>query len=197
MFLCDLSMHQPTQDFIAQWRWPRRIVSFSLIIGGLYVASYPYEHPEWVGWSRSLGQLQHLLFPRDSHLPKRFTAVGIDMLVLGIHLSSSVKGFLSNKYCLWLGKNSFAVYLVHGTLLRTLLIWMIYGVRTLPESDLALGHYLPRAGKLTFAVALPFWFAVVYGVAHLWTVHVDSLCAAVTHRLEHYLCKEEDEKVFF
>ncbi|KAL2782419.1 hypothetical protein BJX66DRAFT_331184 [Aspergillus keveii] len=44
-----------------------------------------------------------------------------------------VNGFLSNHPLRWLGAQSFAVYLAHGTLLPIFLCWMLYGITGQPE----------------------------------------------------------------
>ena len=121
-------------------------------------------------------------------------------LHLGLFLSSGAKAILSNKYFMWLGKNSFAVYLTHGTLLRTILVWMLYGISGEPfeevrnEEGEIIGNWLPGPSTLTFCIAIPIWLVVVYTVAHLWTTYVDSYCAKLTQRLEKKVFEDGEEK---
>ncbi|KAK7541960.1 acyltransferase 3 [Phyllosticta citribraziliensis] len=200
MILCDFSLHPAGQAFMAKHRTPLNIMAPFLVVLGLYFASYPVDGPEWLTWSRQLLEFSHSLFPEGSDVPRRYTALGLDIVVLGLFLSSGAKDILSNKYFMWLGKNSFAVYLTHGTLLRTILVWMLYGISGEPfeevrnEEGEIIGNWLPGPGTLTFSIAIPIWLAVVYTVAHLWTTYVDSYCAKLTQRLEKKVFEDGEEK---
>ncbi|MCV5073210.1 hypothetical protein OFB51_24735, partial [Escherichia coli] len=52
-----------------------------------------------------------------------------------IFLSPSLQNLLSHRLLLWLGHHSFAVYLTHGTILRTLGMWIVYGISGQPWVD--------------------------------------------------------------
>ncbi|KAF2842919.1 hypothetical protein M501DRAFT_1053710 [Patellaria atrata CBS 101060] len=200
MFLCDLSDHPPVQHFITSRRWVRVILSPALLFIGLYLASFPDGRFHWVRWSADLERLGHAIFPRDVSLQKRFTGLGCHFIMSGIFLSPTLRDILSNRLFLWLGRNSFAVYLTHGTLLRVVLAWMIYGISGQPwvetkneKGEVVPPTPLPRVGHLGFVIALSIWFPLVYTVGHMWTTYVDSWCAKITHKLER-LTFEEDEK---
>ncbi|KAI1940451.1 hypothetical protein LOZ66_002045 [Ophidiomyces ophidiicola] len=202
MFLCDLSYHQTAQALIADYRWPRRIICSILAATGLFVASYPAHNAEWCGWSNFLLQVSKHIFPADVNLGKRYTALGVNLIILAIYLSPSAKSFLSKRLLLWFGHCSFAVYLTHGTLLRTVLVWMIYGVSGQPweewtndNGEIEHSPYLPRGSTLTFAISLPMWFVLVYIVAHYWTVYVDSFCARLTQRIENHVFEPTEKPV--
>lgn len=55
-------------------------------------------------------------------------------------------------------------------------------------------HYIPRAGKATFMVAIPVFFLVEYTIAHFWTSYVDPWCARATKWLEDTMFEDENEK---
>ncbi|EEP77502.1 predicted protein [Uncinocarpus reesii 1704] len=202
MFLSDMANHQPAQTFISSRRWSRMIFSVTVAALGLFAASYPAHNAEWCGWSNFLLQLSKYIFPHDINLGKRYTALGVDLVILAIYLSPSVKSFLSRPFFLWLGRNSFAVYLTHGTLLRTVLTWMIYGISGQPwkewkneKGEMEHSPYLPRGSNLTFAISIPLWFALVYLVAHYWTSYVDSFCARITQKLETHVFEQTEKPV--
>jgi hypothetical protein len=176
-----------------------------LIVVGWYVACYPGEHYEWAAWSVQLKNIGDWIIPLGAaSYPKRFTAIGWDLMVTGIWLSPSLQSMFSNKLFMWVGRNSFAVYLTHGTVLKVGLARLIYGWSTSPyhveqpkdgQGD-AIEHYIPRSTNwFVWALAIPTFFVVEYTIAHLWTTYVDSQCAKATKWLEDAMFeKDEDEK---
>ncbi|PGH11832.1 hypothetical protein AJ79_04629 [Helicocarpus griseus UAMH5409] len=201
MFLSDLANDQDFQHFVASIHWPRRIFCASIATLGLFLASFPGEHPEYTDWSRLLLAIGTAIFPRDTNMGKRFSALGLDLVIIAIYLSPSAKSILSKRIFLFLGRNSFAVYLCHGTLLRVVLTWMIYGISGQPwdverteEGEIIIPEWLPRGGPAVFAVSIPVWFGIVYFVAHLWTTYVDAFCARLTQRLENHVFEQEEKQ---
>ncbi|PWY79608.1 hypothetical protein BO70DRAFT_429815 [Aspergillus heteromorphus CBS 117.55] len=192
--LSDLTHHTPFQALLSSptHRWPRRLILLLLTTLGLYLASYPGEHPEYSPWSNSLLTLSPYIFPPEVNIGKRYTAIGVDLLIAAIFLSPSTQHFLSNRLLLWLGKQSFAVYLVHGTLLRTVLCWVLYGTITgepweegVDENGApVLPPYLPLMGPWVVGLGMVGWVGLVYGVAVLWTGWVDPACERLTGWVE-------------
>lgn len=144
------------------------------------------------------------IIPKDAaSYPKRFTAIGWDLMVTGIWLSPTLQSIFSNKLFMWVGRNSFAVYLTHGTVMKVGLARLIYGLSTAPYSveEPADGgdkiyHYIPRSNNwFVWAIAIPTFFVVEYTIAHLWTTYVDSWCAKATKWIEEKMFESnEDEK---
>ncbi|GAM38608.1 hypothetical protein TCE0_033f09466 [Talaromyces pinophilus] len=203
MILSDLSYEQRYKSLLQSetYRWPRRLIAFALFVGGLVVCSYPGEHPEWAGWSNRMFEWAPYLFPLGSNYGKRWTAVGMDMIIMSIFLSNWSKEFLSSSILLWFGKQSFAVYLIHGTLLRTVLVWMIYGISGEPwvwtqdpEGNPVPPPWLPRRAPWVFAVSIPCWFVLLYSCAVAWTTFVDPFCARLTQRIEKAFFDDGNEK---
>lgn len=193
-FLCDLT-HSPSFIEKSTTR-PHlyKIVSTILIIIGLTLASYPEGEPQRAGWSTALFKLSLHILPPDADIPRFFSGLGLEFVSLGIVMSPRAKTILSSKYLLWLGKNSFAVYLLHGTMLRVVLGWMYFGV-VLPaevkndQGDLVPGR-LDMPGKVWQAVATAIWLPMLYVVANWWTVYVDPMCARWTVALEKKVWEE-------
>lgn len=151
-------------------------------------------------WSNLMLKLSDYIFP-SSHpdTPRFYTGLGLTFIATGIHFSDSVKQLLSHKYLLWLGKNSFAVYLLHGTLLRTVLVWMQYGIiapADIQNEDgtVSEGKHLELGGRLRFWFWIPVWFVLQYWVANLWTGWVDPFCARITEGIEKRVFATEDEE---
>jgi len=206
VILCDLGSEKGFRDFVNSHPKARRTVLTTLIVVGWYVACFPGEHWEWALWSRQLETIGHFLIPNGAaSYPKRFTAIGWDLMVTGIWLSPTLQNMFSNKLFMWVGRNSFAVYLTHGTVMKVGLARLIYGWSTKPywveqppaegEGE-AIVHYIPRSSNwFVWALAIPTFFVVEYTIAHLWTTYVDSYCAKATKWLEDTMFeKDEDEK---
>ncbi|RKF55395.1 putative acyltransferase family protein [Erysiphe neolycopersici] len=197
VFLSDLSQHPSHINWLNSQKWTSYILSPFLIIFGLFLASYPEDKAQWARWSEILGQSSIYIFPKDNETPRYYTGVGLIFICLGIHLSTLAKNILSNKYLLWFGKNSFAVYLLHGTLLRTLLVWMYFGFfkpqDIIHEDGKVEPGHLPYPGRLRWYFWMPIWFVILYWIANLWTKYVDPWCARLTEALVRFVFEESPE----
>ncbi|KAI2481214.1 Acyl-transf-3 domain containing protein [Pyrenophora tritici-repentis] len=205
VILCDLGSEKGFRDFVNNRVKARRVAATLLIIVGWYVACYPGEHAEWSAWSVQLKNIGDYIIPQGAaSYPKRWTAIGWDLMVTGIWLSPSLQSMFSNKLFMWVGRNSFAVYLTHGTVMKVGLARLIYGFSTAPYyveepkdgQGEGVQHWIPRSTNwLVWAMAIPLFFIVEYTIAHLWTTYVDAQCARATKWLEDMMFeKSEDEK---
>lgn len=211
MFLSDLAYEVSFREFTENHKWLRRIFAAIISIAGLLIAGYPGEHPEWSTWSNYMLKAAHYIFPPDVNIGKRYSAIGVDLIIFAIFISPSTKDFLSNQLLLWLGKQSFAVYLVHGTLLRTVLCWMLYGITGQPwegqpvdgngqplldENGKPLHpHWIPIRPPWVVGISIPAWIALVYLCASLWTAYVDPFCAKITQKLENMMFEQDEKSV--
>lgn len=200
-FLSDLSQSPTHLSWLTARKWPSRYVAPILIAIGLFIASYPEGSPEQVrlcSWSRYLLNISMYIFPAKSDTRWYYTGLGLDLIALGIHFSAPTKAVLSNQYFLWFGKNSFAVYLIHGTLLRSLLPWMLAGIYMPPDVQDEAGYWVPGKLRLPglpryfFMVGL--WLLILYALANCWTKYVDPFCARVTAKLERYVMEAPVER---
>jgi len=190
-FLSELSQEPTHINWLKERKWPGRTLTPLFIIFGLMLASYPEKNPEWSPWSQFMEKWAYTFFPKESEIPRYYSGLGLIFIALGIHFSTSVKDVLANRYLLWFGKNSFAVYLLHGTLLRTVLVWMLFGV-TLPadvevDGKMEPGPPLKICGRVGWYFWVSVWLVLLYSVANQWTKHVDPFCARSTFRLEKYV----------
>ncbi|KAI3334571.1 acyltransferase family-domain-containing protein [Ustulina deusta] len=198
VFMCDVQNHPSANEFLVRRPRISRVLAIIFLTLGLYVASYPEGHPEWSTWSRwQYNVLVHIV-PKGGEIPRYGSGIGLQLITLGLHFMPAIREFLSSKYLLWLGKQSFAVYLLHGPLLRSVLCWMVYGIYVPPDITNESGEVLH--GKLMFPgytrllISLPFWIPLNYGAAMLWTGYVDPWCANLTQRIVSYIKLPQDEK---
>lgn len=197
-FLSELAQTPSHTAWCAARKWTSRVLSPALVFIGLLLASYPEHNPDWMPWSNAMLQASVYIFPKDCETPRFYSGLGLEFIALGIHFSPGFKALLSNKYLLWFGKNSFAVYLLHGNMLRTILVWMYFGFKVPgdiihEDGGVERAPNLPMPGRVRFWFFLPIWFVILYSVANLWTKHVDPWCARMTESLVHYVTVDEQK----
>ena len=199
VFLSEAQNHPASAQFLN--RHPgvsRLILSPFFLILGCFIASYPEAHPERVGWSRALYNVLSSILPNGSDYARFASGLGVQLMAIGLHFSPKMRDVLANRAFLWLGKNSFAVYLLHGPLLRSVLAWMLFGFTTQPDTLDGEGkpvhHYTPFPGMTYLYGCLVFWIPFNYAMAHLWTTYVDPWCANVSQRMVNFVLRDTAEK---
>ncbi|KAF3763302.1 hypothetical protein M406DRAFT_279359 [Cryphonectria parasitica EP155] len=197
--IADLQNHEPFTALIASRPRASAIISGFLLFIGLTFASYPEGHAEWMGWSRTLLSIMRPILPNNPDFPRFASGIGLEFISIGIVFSPFLQKALSSRYLLFLGRMSFAVYLLHGPLLKTVLVWMLYGVQTLPDHENDKGEMvitrLKYPGNLTLVAWQIVWLPMLYGIASLWMNHVDPVCERLTNRLVEYVKLDASEKV--
>lgn len=205
--LADLSLHRPTQTFLARHhRLFTLVVAPFLILVGLLFGSYPQEHEDWSPWSlwlhKTFVDLPNggLLIPKGTDPHRRFSAFGIQLCCLAIFSSPWLREALSHRVLLWLGHHSFAVYLTHGTILRTVGIWVAYGLHPTTigaeeggeeNQDEEFVHVKSREAVLA---AIVVFVMLSYTVAWGWMRWVDTACARATQWFEAKVFQEENKE---
>lgn len=216
--LADLSLHRPTQNFIVSHsRLLSLVVVPCLITIGLLIGSYPQEHEDWSPWSLWLHDTfvnrtpttgaSHstsrgsFLVPEGTEPTRRLTSVGIQLCAVAVFLSPGLREALGHRVLLWLGHHSFAVYLVHGTIMRTVGIWIAYGLRPEverrhhrdgPHEEFPFTHVRSRASVYA---AVVIFVLLSYAAAWAWMRWVDTACARATRWLEAKVFESLDEDV--
>ncbi|KHN95823.1 Acyltransferase 3 [Metarhizium album ARSEF 1941] len=190
VFLCQVRYHPPAARLLAHRPSLFKCLSVVLMLAGFFAASFPEKQWHRKPWSKYQHAILVTVLPKKAHLPYFSSAIGLELITLSIFFNDVFQTLLCNQYLVWLGNQSFAVYLIHGPLMRSLLCWMVYGVR-LPgqvdsqadetgESAKAVLHY---PGHLRTALALLIWMPANFGLAALWTRHVDPWCARAAETL--------------
>ncbi|KAI2079669.1 hypothetical protein LOZ36_006667 [Ophidiomyces ophidiicola] len=171
-----------------------------LIVLGFLVSSYPQYNEDWIQWSRFMKKTLLPVLPQSAQVEinRYWVSVGVCILATGIFTSRGARSVLTSPLFNFLGRVSFAVYLLHDTLLRTVLVWMVYGPNvsrtdlTVVDSNGQPVNHVQPAGGLAFAIAIPVFYAILYAVAHVWTKYVDAWCANAVVRLRDAAFQRDD-----
>ena len=198
MLLAELTLDPDVREYVTEHQHIFSFLSSLFIFLGVFVISYPEENPEWARWSTALLWLGYKIFPLGSEIARFYPALGTGLIVFGIGFNSTAKRVLCHPALCWLGKMSFAVYLIHAPLIRTLLTWMLYGASPDPRAPGKdeQGHDLPPnwiqlTSPWLLVIALPAFYFLLYRLAQLWMVHVDPWCARVTNWIEENAFRDE------
>ena len=174
------------------------VLSTSMIFAGLLAISFPEEHPEWAAWSRAMLRLGGYLFPHGAEFARFYPGLGAQLICLGVLLNGPAKRALSAAWPCFLGRVSFAIYLLHAPLLRTVLVWMLYGLSRRPPSPGKdeQGHPLPQPwvpllSKWALVICIPVWYVLLYRLAALWVAHVEPFCGRVTNWIEERIFRDD------
>ncbi|OJD10658.1 hypothetical protein ACJ73_09733 [Blastomyces percursus] len=174
---------------------PKPVPSLIILVG-LFVWSFPQHNAHWTYWSRTMKESMELVVPANTDLSRYWVSVGTSILMVGIFFSRNAQRVLTNPVFNFLGRVSFPVYLLHNSLMRTILVWMAYWhtAATTPKTD-AQGNLiqLRKPGGMVFVFILPIFYAVLYTVAYLWTLYVDPLCAKAVEQLKRLMFREEQQ----
>ncbi|PGH27360.1 hypothetical protein AJ80_00838 [Polytolypa hystricis UAMH7299] len=175
-----------------------KFVPVCIILLGLIIVSFPQEHHDWMTWSWVMRKIMLAITPNSAEkfIGRYWVNIGCTTLFTGIFFSRNARRVLTMPLFNFLGSVSFPVYLLHASLIRTLLVWMVYGFSAFgmdlnAKTEDGKPVEVKRAGPLVFAIALPIFYVVLYGIAHLWMKYVDPLCAKAVTWLRERMFTEE------
>ena len=175
------------------------ILSSSMILLGIFAISYPESNPEWAAWSRAMLAFGHYIFPERAEYARFYPAVGAQLICYGCLFNATAKRLLQTSWPCFLGRVSFAIYLLHAPLIRTVLTWMLYGASSRPPSPGKDEHgnklppgWVPLASRWATFFLIPLWYVLLYRVAALWVTHVDPFCGRITNWIEEKIFRSEE-----
>lgn len=182
-----------------------RLLTPPLVAFSLVLMSYPGNNPDSQPWSAALHSFGTRYLPGDGEgsLTRTYGTIGGVILIGSIIISPHARWFLSQRPLKWLGKVSFAIYLVHGTIIRTILAWiMLIGqekeeiFKEAGDRYVYEGQKYKVPGALRCAVATLVCLGVILIVSQLWNMKVEPTIANVTVLLEKLVAgRSSKEKV--
>ena len=191
--LAELNIHLGSAHAFPRCRGlPMRFLCAVLILIGLYWSSYPETHNGWRTWSANLGWWGLKIFPRGVDQYRFWPALGVQLITISVMLSPHLQHFLSLPSLTWLGTVSFPIYLLHGPLIRSLLAWLLFGLRN-PIKKIehnadgsVKGEYevLPMPTLPMYIIAIPIFFIALLAVCQLWNLYIEPWCARLTKMAE-------------
>ncbi|PGH17686.1 hypothetical protein AJ79_01048 [Helicocarpus griseus UAMH5409] len=168
-----------------------------LIVLGLFMCSYPQEHAEWIFWSRSMKSMIQQVIPLYTDDTRYWVSLGTTTAMVGVFFSHNARRILTLPLFNFIGRVSFPVYLLHNTLMRTVLVWLAYSYSAMkfPASD-AQGNVveLSRAGTVGFIFILPIFYIILYAIGYAWTLYVDPWCAKVVDQTKGLMFREDEQQ---
>lgn len=130
-------------------------------------------------------------------LERMYGSIGGILLVACIVISPHARWALSQKPFKWLGKVSFAIYLIHGTFMRTVFAWVLFlgsekqqfqkkvNTGNAWETDVfeAVWKY-PVPGFFRCCIATVALLACTLVASQLWNMKVEPICGKLTVLVE-------------
>jgi peptidoglycan/LPS O-acetylase OafA/YrhL len=164
-----------------------------VVASSLFIMSYPGSFAESASWSSHMLIFAKAYFPAEAlhAIERMYGSIGGVLLIQGIIVSPHARWLLSRPPMLWLGKVSFAVYLLHGMFLRTIFAWLLHigtSMQTFTEPNGQGKFYaverLSLPGLLQRAMATVVTIVCIGLASHVWNAKLEPIFARITNRLE-------------
>ena len=196
--MAELTFYPEVQQYVEGRPLTFSVLSSSMIVLGFFCTSYPEDKPEWAPWSNAMLKLGHYIFPARAEYARFYPAIGAQLICFGAMFNHTAKRILQTSWPCWLGKNSFAIYLIHAPLIRTLLTYMLWGASSRPPSP---GQdkdgrplpqpWIPMTSKVVAFICIPLFYVLLYRLSTLWVNHVDPFCGRVTNWVEERIFRDD------
>jgi len=170
------------------------ILTPPLVLIALFFMSYPTSHFGAAPWSRWLHDLgaRYLFADSAGNFDRTYGSLGGLLLVIAIIISPDARWILSRRPLLWLGRVSFAIYLLHGMFLRTIFAWVLSLGRTtaaftdtLDDGSEYVEDRYPIPSRFRCGLATVCLAACVLVASHLWNQKMEPLFARITTKVEY------------
>jgi peptidoglycan/LPS O-acetylase OafA/YrhL len=150
-----------------------------MILLGMFLAGYPQDNPHNARWSYVMEQIMASITVDKSDIRRYWDHVGASIVLLGIFFSGNARKVLCSPVFNFLGRVSFPVYLMHNTMIKSVLTWMIYlpSAMNPPKNEKGELQDLQRGSTTHVFIAIAIFYYILYRCAALWVKHIDPICA--------------------
>jgi peptidoglycan/LPS O-acetylase OafA/YrhL len=150
-----------------------------MIILGMFMAGYPQDAQSNAHWSHTMQRFMRSITVKDADIRRYWDHCGAAMVLLGIFFSRNARRVLTSPVFNFLGRVSFPVYLMHNTMIKSVLTWMVYlpSAMNPPRNEKGEQMDLQRGSTTHVFVAVVVFYCVLYRAALAWVRHIDPLCA--------------------
>jgi peptidoglycan/LPS O-acetylase OafA/YrhL len=154
-----------------------------MIIAGMFMAGYPQDAAQNAHWSHMMQTFMHSITVKDSDVRRYWDHLGAGTVLLGIFFSRNARRVLTSPVFNFLGRVSFPVYLMHNTMIKSVLTWMIYlpSAMNPPRNEKGEQMDLQRGSTTHVFIAIAVFYYVLYRSAAFWVAHIDPFCARVVN----------------
>ncbi|KAJ2890054.1 hypothetical protein MKZ38_002532 [Zalerion maritima] len=154
-----------------------RVIPFLMIPLAMFFASYPQNASDWAPWSNWMRIVMESITHKESDVRRYWDSLGACTLFVAIFLSGPLRRLFTSKVFNFIGRVSFPVYLMHNTLIKTVLAWMVYFPSYLNPKFNDQGEKLDleAPGKIHMTVAIVAFYYILYRLGYLWTCTIDVL----------------------
>ncbi|KAF2195334.1 hypothetical protein K469DRAFT_698913 [Zopfia rhizophila CBS 207.26] len=154
-----------------------------LIVVGMFMAGYPQDAPQNARWSHMMAKFMHSITAKDADIRRYWDSIGASTVLLGIFFSRNARRVLTSPVFNFLGRVSFPVYLLHNSLIKSVLTWMVYlpSAMNPPRNEKGEQMDLQRGSTMHVFIAIAVFYYILYRMASLWVQYVDPVCAKVVN----------------
>ncbi|KAF2735410.1 hypothetical protein EJ04DRAFT_464934 [Polyplosphaeria fusca] len=154
-----------------------------MILAGMFMAGYPQDSPHHAAWSHSMSKLMHSVTHKDTDVRRYWDHLGASTVLLGIFFSRNARRVLTSPVFNFVGRVSFPVYLMHNTMIKSVLTWMVYlpSAMNPPRNEKGQQMDLQRGSTTHIFIAVFVFFYILYRLAALWVAHIDPVCAKIVN----------------
>jgi peptidoglycan/LPS O-acetylase OafA/YrhL len=167
LFMAGFAAYHFRLIIIRERGFTARALGVLIVALGIFIASV--QRDEMAGMVLSLASKITIMQAASPSALK--TSIAAILILLGVCLSAPIRGALSCRLALWLGKISFSLYLIHFPLLFTLGAWVFI-------TALAPFGYL-SAVALTLVICIP----TTLVAAHFFELYVDRTAIAASRSI--------------
>ncbi|KAJ4290633.1 hypothetical protein N0V90_010851, partial [Kalmusia sp. IMI 367209] len=177
------------------------VLSPILALIGIVLMSFPSSNADSATWSANIKTLFANVFPKSTHfaMPRLIGSTGALILCFAILISPHLRRALSVKPLRWLGKLSFPIYLLHGTVMRTVLAWFVFAGQPLeefpldpPEEDHDTVYRYAMPGTTRIAIGIILMALVTLYAGHLWANNFEPAFGKITAWAEGKMKRPDD-----